>query len=75
MEIITGRFYSILFRSSTPMSSPTIPTGEARPWILSLEVRFAIKTMKPGTAPGPDFPTADLPRASGHPLHITGCTG
>ncbi|KAK6733666.1 hypothetical protein RB195_017427 [Necator americanus] len=45
------------------MSSPTIPTGEARPWILSLEVRFAIKTMKPGTAPGPDFPTADLPRA------------
>ncbi|KAK6725893.1 hypothetical protein RB195_004301 [Necator americanus] len=27
MEIITERFYSNPFRSSTPMSSPIIPTG------------------------------------------------
>ncbi|KAK6743164.1 hypothetical protein RB195_010433 [Necator americanus] len=33
MEIITERFYSNLFRSSTPVSSPIIPTGEAPPRI------------------------------------------
>ncbi|KAK6743438.1 hypothetical protein RB195_010599 [Necator americanus] len=52
MEI---RFYSNLFHSSTPVSSPIIPTGEAPPRILPSEVRVAIKSMKPGTAPGPDF--------------------
>ncbi|KAK6750637.1 hypothetical protein RB195_002547 [Necator americanus] len=70
MEIITERFNSNLFRSSTPVSSPIIPTGEAPPRILPSEVRVAIKSMKPGTAPGPDFISADFPRAGGHPLHV-----
>ncbi|KAK6761336.1 hypothetical protein RB195_022410 [Necator americanus] len=34
MEIITERFHSNLFRSSTHLSSPIIPTGEAPPRIL-----------------------------------------
>ncbi|KAK6744007.1 hypothetical protein RB195_010982 [Necator americanus] len=67
MEYITERFYSNLFRSSTPVSSPIIPTGEAPP--RTSEVRVAIKSMKPGTAPGPDFISADFLRAGGHPLH------
>ncbi|KAK6754351.1 hypothetical protein RB195_013384 [Necator americanus] len=70
MEIITERFYSNLFRSSTPVSSPIIPTGEAPPRILPSEVRVAIKSMKPGTAPGPDFISADFLGAGGHPLHV-----
>ncbi|KAK6737066.1 hypothetical protein RB195_019643 [Necator americanus] len=70
MEIITERFYSNLFRSSTPVSSPIIPTGEAPPRILPSEVRVAIKSMKPGTAPGPDFISAGFLRAGGHPLHV-----
>ncbi|KAK6727848.1 hypothetical protein RB195_005490 [Necator americanus] len=70
MEIITERFYSNLFRSSTPVSSPIIPTGEAPPRILPSGVRVAIKSMKPGTAPGPDFISADFLRAGGHPLHV-----
>ncbi|KAK6754377.1 hypothetical protein RB195_013401 [Necator americanus] len=70
MEIITERFYSNLFCSSTPVSSPNIPTGEAPPRILPSEVRVAIKSMKPGTAPGPDFISADFLRVSGHPLHV-----
>ncbi|KAK6740728.1 hypothetical protein RB195_008899 [Necator americanus] len=69
MEIITERFYSNLFRSSTPVSSPIVPTGEAPPRILPSEVRVAIKSMKPGTASGPDFISADFLRAGGHPLH------
>ncbi|KAK6749451.1 hypothetical protein RB195_001826 [Necator americanus] len=63
MEIITERFYSNLFRSSTSVSSPIISTGEAPPPILPSEVRDAIKSMKPGTAPGPDFISADFLRA------------
>ncbi|KAK6733982.1 hypothetical protein RB195_017635 [Necator americanus] len=55
MEIITERFYSNLFRSSTLVSSPIISTGEAPSRILPSEVRVAIKSMKPSTAPGPDF--------------------
>ncbi|KAK6745849.1 hypothetical protein RB195_012144 [Necator americanus] len=70
MEIITERFYSNLFRSSTPVLSPVIPTGEAPPRILPSEVRVAIKSMKPGTAPGPDFASADFLWAGGHPLHV-----
>ncbi|KAK6767080.1 hypothetical protein RB195_026511 [Necator americanus] len=70
MEIITERFHSNLFRSSTPVSSPIIPTGEAPPQILPSEIRVAIKSMKPGTAPGPDFISADFLRAGGHPLHV-----
>ncbi|KAK6764426.1 hypothetical protein RB195_024664 [Necator americanus] len=46
MEIITERFYLNLFRSSTPVSSLIIPTGEAPPRILPSEVRVAIKSMK-----------------------------
>ncbi|KAK6761573.1 hypothetical protein RB195_022589 [Necator americanus] len=68
-EIITERFYSNLFCSSTPVSSPII-TGEAPPRILTSEVRVAVKSMKPGTAPGPDFISADFLRAGGHPLHV-----
>ncbi|KAK6728956.1 hypothetical protein RB195_006174 [Necator americanus] len=67
MEIITEGFYSNLFRSSTPVSSPNIPTGEAPARILPSEVRVAIKSMKPGTAPGPDFISADFLRV---PLHV-----
>ncbi|KAK6731327.1 hypothetical protein RB195_007663 [Necator americanus] len=70
MEIITERFYSNLFRSSTPVSNPIIPNGEAPPRILPFEVRVAIKSMKPGTAPVPDFISADFLRAGGHPLHV-----
>ncbi|KAK6757839.1 hypothetical protein RB195_015577 [Necator americanus] len=70
MEIITESFYSNLFRSSTPVSSPIIPTGEAPPWILPSEVGVAVKSMKSGTAPGPDFISADFLRAGGHPLHV-----
>ncbi|KAK6726469.1 hypothetical protein RB195_004661 [Necator americanus] len=70
MEIITERFYSNLFCSSTPVSSPIIPTGDAPPRILPSEVRVAIKSMKPGTALGPDFVSADFLQAGGHPLHV-----
>ncbi|KAK6767027.1 hypothetical protein RB195_026544 [Necator americanus] len=70
MEIITERFHSNLLRSSTPVSSPIIPTGEAPPRTLPSEVRVAIKSIKPGTAPGPDFISADFLRAGGHPLHV-----
>ncbi|KAK6764882.1 hypothetical protein RB195_024994 [Necator americanus] len=72
MEIITERFYSNLFRSSTPVSSPIIPTGKAPPRILPSEVRAAIKSSKPGIAPGPDFVSPDFLRAGGHPLHDAG---
>ncbi|KAK6761387.1 hypothetical protein RB195_022447 [Necator americanus] len=70
MEIITERFYSNFFYSSTPVSSPIIPTDEAPPRILPSEVRVATKSMNPGTAPGPDFISADFLRAGGHPLHV-----
>ncbi|KAK6741073.1 hypothetical protein RB195_009121 [Necator americanus] len=70
MEIITERFYSNLFRSSTLVSSPIIPTGEAPPRILPSEVRVAIKSMKPGTGIGSDFISSDFLRAGGHPLHV-----
>ncbi|KAK6730562.1 hypothetical protein RB195_007180 [Necator americanus] len=70
MEIITGRFYSNLFRSSTPVSTPIIPTGETPPRILPSEVRVAIKSMKPDTVPGSDFISAHFLRAGGHQLHV-----
>ncbi|KAK6758423.1 hypothetical protein RB195_015940 [Necator americanus] len=70
MEIITERFYSNLFRSSTPVSSPISPTAEASPRILPSEVRVANKSMKTGTAPGSDFISADSLRAGGHLLHV-----
>ena len=69
MESITERFYTNLFRSSTPVPDPNIPTGERPPRILPAEVRVAIKSMKAGTAPGPDHISADLLRAGGHRLH------
>ncbi|VDM77260.1 unnamed protein product [Strongylus vulgaris] len=64
MESITMRFYANLFRSSTPVSNPVIPTGKI-PRILPAEVRAAIKTMKAATVPGPDHISADLLRAEG----------
>ncbi|KAK6761319.1 hypothetical protein RB195_022398 [Necator americanus] len=70
MKIITERFYSDFSRLSTPVSSPVIPTGEAPSRILPSEVRVTIKSMEPGTAPGPDFISADFLRAGGHPLHV-----
>ncbi|KAK6750494.1 hypothetical protein RB195_002457 [Necator americanus] len=70
MKIITERFYSNLFRSSIPVSSPIIPTDEALPRIFPSEVRVAIKNMKPGTATGPDFISADFLWGGGHPLHV-----
>ncbi|KAK6740930.1 hypothetical protein RB195_009029 [Necator americanus] len=70
MEIITERFSSSLFRSSTPVSSPIIPAGEAPPRILLSAVRVAIKSMEPGTALGPDLISADFLLAGGHPLHV-----
>ncbi|KAK6742362.1 hypothetical protein RB195_009933 [Necator americanus] len=53
MEVVTESFYLNLSPSSTPVSSPIISTGEAPPCILPSEVRVAIRSMKPGTAPGP----------------------
>ncbi|KAK6762334.1 hypothetical protein RB195_023157 [Necator americanus] len=70
IEIITERFYSNLFRSITPVSSSIIPTGDAPPRILPSEVLVAIKSRKPGTAPGPDFTPVDFLRAAGHPLNL-----
>ncbi|KAK6742576.1 hypothetical protein RB195_010063 [Necator americanus] len=70
MEIITERFFSNPFCSSTPVSSPIISTGEVPPRILISEVRVAIKSMKPCTARGPDFISGDFLRAGGHPLHL-----
>ncbi|KAK6762199.1 hypothetical protein RB195_023056 [Necator americanus] len=64
------RFYSNLFRSSTSVSSPFIHTGEAPPRLLPSEEGVAIKSMKPGTAPGLDFISADFLRAGNHPLHV-----
>ncbi|KAK6749510.1 hypothetical protein RB195_001864 [Necator americanus] len=70
MEIITERFYLNVFRSSTPVASPTIPTDGAPPRILPSEVRVAIKSIEPDTAPGPDFISTDFLRAGGHPLYV-----
>ncbi|KAK6764042.1 hypothetical protein RB195_024393 [Necator americanus] len=39
MEIITERFYSNVFHSSTPVSSPIILTGDAPPRILPSELQ------------------------------------
>ncbi|VDM81295.1 unnamed protein product [Strongylus vulgaris] len=66
MESITMRFYANLFRSSTPVSNPVIPT-EIPSRILPAEVRAAIQTMK-ATAPEPV--SVDLLRAGGHRLHV-----
>ncbi|KAK6746465.1 hypothetical protein RB195_012516 [Necator americanus] len=62
MEIITESFYSNLFLSSTPVSRLIIRTGEAQPRILPSEVRVSIKSMKPGTAPEPDFISGEFLR-------------
>ncbi|VDM78008.1 unnamed protein product [Strongylus vulgaris] len=63
------RFCTKLFRSSTPLSNPVIPTGEIPPRILSAKVRAAVQTMKVATAPTPDHVLVDLLRAGGHRLH------
>ncbi|KAK6762520.1 hypothetical protein RB195_023298 [Necator americanus] len=69
MEIITERFYSNLFRSSTPVSSPIIPTGDhpSSTTDSPFGKEYAIKSMKPGTAPGPDFISAYFLGTSGRP--------
>lgn len=69
MESIAERFYTNLFRSTTIVADPAIPAGETPPRILPSEVRTAIKSMKSGTAPGPDRISADFLRAGGLPLH------
>ncbi|KAK6749317.1 hypothetical protein RB195_001741 [Necator americanus] len=58
------------FSVHQPVSSPIIPTDEAPPRILPSKVRVAIKSMKLGTVPGPDFISVDFLRAGGHPLHV-----
>ncbi|WKX88354.1 hypothetical protein Q1695_008195 [Nippostrongylus brasiliensis] len=40
-----------------------MPPAEEEPPILESEVAYAIRRMKPGTAPGPDGFSADLLRA------------
>ncbi|KAK6751174.1 hypothetical protein RB195_002879 [Necator americanus] len=62
MEVITERFYSNLFRSSTPVSIPIILFEEATPRILPSELRVAIKSMKSSSS-------CHL-WARGHPFHV-----
>ncbi len=69
MESIAKSFYTNLFRTSTPVPDPVVPTGDVPPRILPAEVRVAIQTMKTSTAPGPDRLSVDLLRAGGHRLH------
>ena len=69
MESIAERFYTNLFRSSTPVPDPEIPAGEIPPRILPAEVCAAVNSMKAGTAPRPDHISANLLRAGGHRLH------
>ncbi|KAK6765397.1 hypothetical protein RB195_025355 [Necator americanus] len=70
IEVITKRFYSNLFGSSTPVSSPINPTGETPIRILPSEVRIVIKSMKYDGAPGHDFTSTDFLWAGGHPLLV-----
>ncbi len=49
MESIAKNFYTNLFRSSTAVPTPVVPTGEVPPRILPAEVRTAIQTMKTST--------------------------
>ncbi|VDM78165.1 unnamed protein product [Strongylus vulgaris] len=53
MESIMMRFCANLFRSSTPVSYPVIPTEGIPPWILP-ETRAAIQPMKAAPVAGPD---------------------
>ncbi|KAK6767092.1 hypothetical protein RB195_026503 [Necator americanus] len=69
-ELLGRRRALRLDPNASHIERPIIPTGEAPPRILPSEVRVAIKSMKPGTAPGPDFISADFLRAGGHPLHV-----
>ncbi|KAK6728368.1 hypothetical protein RB195_005799 [Necator americanus] len=49
---------------------PIIPFGEFPPLVLPSELRVAIKSVKPGTSPRPDFVSAHFLRAGRHPLHV-----
>ncbi|VDM68865.1 unnamed protein product [Strongylus vulgaris] len=62
----TKRFYTNLFRSSTPVSNPLIPTREIQPRISPAGVA---PQFRPATTPGPDHISADLLRAGRHRLH------
>ncbi|KAK6762716.1 hypothetical protein RB195_023433 [Necator americanus] len=61
-ELLERRRALRLDPNASHIERPIIPTGETPPRILPSEVRVAIKSMKPGTAPGPDFISADFLR-------------
>ncbi|WKX99974.1 hypothetical protein Q1695_014669 [Nippostrongylus brasiliensis] len=65
IESIVQDFYRDLFRSSIPVAKCVMPPAEEAPPILESEVAYAIRRMRPGTAPGPDSISADLLRAGG----------
>ncbi|EYB81048.1 hypothetical protein Y032_0394g639 [Ancylostoma ceylanicum] len=69
MENIVQQFYTELFRSSTLVPRCPLPPPEDLLPILESEVGQAIKSMKKGTAPGPDNIPADLLRAGSTALH------
>ncbi|WKY12022.1 hypothetical protein Q1695_003521 [Nippostrongylus brasiliensis] len=68
IEAVVQDFYTDLFRSSIPVAKCVMPPAEEAPPILESEVAYAIRRMKPGTAPGPDGISADLLRAVGSAL-------
>ncbi|XGW13418.1 hypothetical protein V3C99_000055 [Haemonchus contortus] len=68
MEEVTRRFYTNLYRSTTHVREPKIPTGGTAPRIFPSEVRVAIASMETSTTPGPDKISADLLRAGGYEL-------
>ncbi|CAJ0609577.1 unnamed protein product [Cylicocyclus nassatus] len=69
MGSIVKNYYTNLFRSSTPVPMPVVPTGDVPPRILPAEVRTTIQTMKTSTAPGPDHLSVEFLRAGGQRLH------
>ncbi|KHJ96339.1 hypothetical protein OESDEN_03704 [Oesophagostomum dentatum] len=70
MENIVKDFYKELY---SPISSQPLPNiraiTEELPPILSAEVRTAIDTTKPGTAPEPDNISVDLLKAGGYEFY------
>ncbi|KAK6749000.1 hypothetical protein RB195_001546 [Necator americanus] len=68
-ELLERRRALRLDPNASHIERPIIFIGEAPPRILPSEVQVALKSMKSGTAVGPDFISADFLRAGGHPLH------